>query len=74
LGEIDIALAEELEGKLTVTVLIECKSRLFDLSHAYKQIGPGRLTQDKRNLNTKKGLIPVSDKAHLFIMTYVPER
>lgn len=67
-------MAEEVEGKLLVTVLIECKSRLFDLSHAYSQIGPDRITQGKVNLNTKKGLMPVSDKAELFIMTLVPER
>lgn len=57
-----------------MTVLVECKSRLFDVPYAYKQIGPERLKANKQNLSTRKGLVPVSDEALTFIMTIVPER
>lgn len=48
LGEVDIALIETINGEKTVTVLVECKARLFDLCAAMKQIGPERIQKNKR--------------------------
>lgn len=54
LGEVDIALIEPINGVRTVTVLIECKSRLFDLCAGFKQIGPERLLKNKKTLRVGK--------------------
>ena len=38
LGEIDLAILEYQEDAWVAIVLIECKSRLFDVREAYKQV------------------------------------
>lgn len=68
----DIALIENIDGVRTVTVLIECKARLFDLYAGSKQIGPERITKNKTLLRVGKDLLPVLNDAKYFIITCVP--
>lgn len=74
LGEIDIVVlvykqdVERWEAK----ILIECKSRLFDVREAYKQVGDLQ-GKGKTKLCTSMGVLDVDKDYDYFIVTTLPE-
>ena len=74
LGEIDVAILEfdEIKGKWEAVVLIECKSRLFDVREAYKQVAVLE-EKNKTLLQTIVGAVEISKNYQYFIVTTLPE-